>query len=253
MLYLIQENLYREFHQERLIDTLERLKLEYSFLKIKPFIDEIEFDTNRKDVFIFGAVKAAHLAKKYGWNPGSFYNENHDYVVYSKYYKENMLNCDSKIQKISEPIEVDGPFFVRPTGDTKLFKGEIYENNKLWDFSLSYYLSQEKSNPDALIQVAPVKDIYQEYRCFIVNGEVITSSMYKLGNHVLYKECFEEDILKFANQMTSIYQLAPAFVMDICRIKDGLRIVECNCINCSGFYDINIQKLLISLEENFTK
>lgn len=253
MLYLIQENLYHEFHQEKLIDTLNRFALEYQFIKIKPFIDEIEFETDRKDVFIFGAVKAAHLAKKYEWNPGSFYNENHDYVVYSKYYKENMLNWDSKIQKISEPIEIDGPFFARPTGDTKLFKGEIYENKDLWNFSLSYYLSQEKANPDALIQVASVKDIYQEYRCFIINGEVITASMYKLGNRVVYKECFEEEILNFANQMASVYQPAQAFVMDVCRTSDGLKIVECNCINCCGFYDINIQKLLITLEENFSQ
>ena len=52
--------------------------------------------------------------------------------------------------------------------------------------------------------------------------------------------------------MVDIYQLADAFVIDVCRTKDGLKIVECNCINCSGFYNIDEQKLIVSLEENFS-
>jgi len=225
MKYLIQDSLYKEFHEERLIHALDRMDLEYEMFSLQYFVDDIEVKTDRTDVMVFGAVKAAHLAKKYKWDPGSFYNENHDYTVYSKYYKENMLNWDSKIQKASDPIDIDGPFFARPTGDTKLFKGKI--------------------------QVAPLQNILQEIRCFIVKGKVITASMYKLGNVVLYKECMDNDIIEYANNMASVYQPADAFVMDICRTANGLKIVECNCINCAGFYDIDMQKLIVSLEDNF--
>ena len=33
----------------------------------------------------------------------------------------------------------------------------------------------------------------------------------------------------------------PAYVMDICRTDDGLRLLETNCINAAGFYaaDVN--------------
>lgn len=225
MKYLIQDSLYKEFHEERLIHALDRMGLEYEMFSLQYFVDDIEVKTDRTDVMVFGAVKAAHLAKKYKWDPGSFYNENHDYTVYSKYYKENMLNWDSKIQKASDPIDIDGPFFARPTGDTKLFKGKI--------------------------QVAPLQNILQEIRCFIVKGKVITASMYKFGNVVLYKECMDNDIIEYANNMASVYQPADAFVMDICRTANGLKIVECNCINCAGFYDIDMQKLIVSLEDNF--
>jgi len=252
MIYLIQDNLFREFHQESLISALDKFGLEYEIFKLKASIDEIEFQTNRKDVFVFGAVKSAHISKKYNWCPGSFYNENHDYIVYSKYYLDNMLNWDSKVQKISDPVEINGPFFARPTGDNKLFKGEVFENSKLWDVSVSYYLNyNKKATGDEMVQISSVKNIMQEYRCFVVKGEVITSSMYKLGDVVLYKRCWDDDIIEFANNMCTIYQPAEAFVIDICRTEEGLKIVEINCINCSGFYDIDIQKLILSLEENF--
>lgn len=52
--------------------------------------------------------------------------------------------------------------------------------------------------------------------------------------------------------MTNKFELADAFVMDVCRTESGLKIVECGCINCAGFYDINLQKLLWALEENFS-
>jgi len=251
MKYLIQDSLYKEFHEERLIHTLNRMGLEYEMFSLQYFVDDIEVKTDRTDVMVFGAVKAAHLAKKYKWNPGSFYNENHDYIVYSKYYKENMLNWDSKIQKASDTIDIDGPFFARPTGDTKLFKGKAYENVEEWNNDASYFLTNNPNSKDELIQVDPLQNILQEIRCFIVKGKVITASMYKLGNVVLYKECMDDDIIEYANNMASIYQPADAFVMDICRTDNGVKIVECNCINCAGFYDIDMQKLIVSLEDNF--
>jgi hypothetical protein len=66
---------------------------------VRPFIEEVDFETKRKDVFVFGLLKLARLSKKYGWNPGATITENHDYEIYSKFYKENLLNYDSKIVK----------------------------------------------------------------------------------------------------------------------------------------------------------
>ena len=55
--------------------------------------------------FIFGSLRMARLSKIKGWNPGALITENHDYNVYSKYYKENLLNYDSKIVEFSEDFE----------------------------------------------------------------------------------------------------------------------------------------------------
>ena len=51
--------------------------------------------------------------------------------------------------------------------------------------------------------------------------------------------------------MVNLYQLAEAFVIDVCLTENGWKIVECNCINCAGFYDGNMQKLIMELEYYF--
>jgi hypothetical protein len=49
--------------------------------------------------------------------------------------------------------------------------------------------------------------------------------------------------------MVDLYKVAPAFVMDICLTPDGWKIVEINCVNCSGFYRGDLQKLVMALED----
>lgn len=104
MYYVIQENTFKEDNYYNLVETLDRMKLPYEIVKVLPFIEDFEFKTDRKDVFCFGSVKMARLAKKYEWFPGSQLNENHDYRVYRKYYKDNLLNYDSVVQKFGDDI-----------------------------------------------------------------------------------------------------------------------------------------------------
>lgn len=52
--------------------------------------------------------------------------------------------------------------------------------------------------------------------------------------------------------MVKIYQLADAFVMDICEVlnddKIEYKIVEAGCINSAGFYKSNMPKLIEAIE-----
>lgn len=89
---------------------------------------------------------------------------------------------------------------------------------------------------DQLIQVGTVKKIYKEARIWIVGSKVVTSSYYRYGANVEYTENVEPEGLEFAQSMVDLYQVADSFVMDICLTTDGWKIVEINCINCSGFY-----------------
>ena len=105
MYYVIQENVFMEKAFDTLIEAIERLGLEYEIVKLLPFVEEIPHKTDRKDVFAFGALKMARLAKKYNWNPGVLMTPNHDYEVYNQHYKEHLLNYDSKVQPISQDFE----------------------------------------------------------------------------------------------------------------------------------------------------
>ena len=257
MIYLVQKGMFKSHHEKKLIEVLERYKLQHYFFDHIPFTDDfiIENEKNidfEKNVIVFGSVRSSIISSKKDWYPGSFYNENHDYTIYSKFYKENLLNYDSVIQKICEPIVFnDDEFFVRPTGDTKFFKGQIY-NLETWKEELdTAIINDERIDLNSLIQVCSIKEIYQEVRCFVIKGKVITSSFYKIGTNVVYKRCDDQDILDFAQEMIKLFQLADAFVIDICRTSKVLKVVEFNNFNCAGFYDIDIQKLIQEIEWNF--
>lgn len=256
MFYLIQQDTWGERNFNTIINTLEKANLEYEVCRLIPYIHEIEFKTKRKDVWCFGAIKMAHVAEKYKFSPGSMYNTNHDYEVYSKYYKNYLLNNDALVISFNDHIPSDDKwtmFFARPTKDTKIFSGQVFMRHSWYEF-VDDCLSNESINiePNTKIVIAPLKEIQQEIRCWVVNGKVITTSQYKIGRRIHYQNMdHESEIINFAQKMVDIYQPAKAFVIDICRINNEFKIVEINCINCSGFYDMNFQKLLIALEEEF--
>lgn len=247
MYYIVQENIFREENYDNLIIALERLELPYEIIKVVPFIDTIEFKTKRKDVFPFGAVKLARISKKLNWIPGSQLNENHNFFVYKKYYKKNLLNYDSKIIKIHDNFSTNKRFFARPCADTKDFTGKEFDILEWNEFKKYFLTNSPDKNID--VQIAPIKKIQKEIRFWIVKGRIITTSQYKLGNKTVYDENVDKDAHNFCNRMIKIFQLNDAFVMDICLVDGKYKIVECGCINCAGFYKADLQKLLVALEK----
>ena len=253
MYYIVQENVFKEENYDNLIMALDRLELPYEVVKVLPFVETIEFKTDRKDVFPFGSLKMARVSAQYGWKPGSQMNENHDYLVYSLSYKENLLNYDSKIYKFGEEFFSKDVFFARPTKDTKVFTGRVFDMEEWREFR-NHSLTNGHStvlDVNTEIQVSSVKRIQQEIRFWIVKGKIATASIYKIGNTVLYDDKVDSDAYDYCYKMIDLFQLNDAFVMDICMVDGKYKIVECGCINCAGFYKSDLQKLLISLEESF--
>lgn len=260
MLHLLQKDVFGEHHYAKLVDALERLSLSFLPIFIKPGTREllgedgepVKVDTD--NVFCWGSVRLAHIAGDYGWSPGSFFNDAHDYRVYAERYGREMLNADSRIIRFSESFEPPSPiFFARPCGDTKAFTGQCFMKSS-WDEFVKFHLENGKRptlNEDTAVQVAPRRDIHREFRTWVVKGKVVTASQYKRGTAVVHEHCSEPEVLEYAQRMADVYCPAEAFVLDVCMTEDGMRIVEVNCINCAGFYCADLQKLLAAVEGAF--
>jgi hypothetical protein len=253
MYYVVQENVFSEPNYDNLMLALNRLELPYEVVRVYPIIDKMKVKTKRKDVFPFGSLKMARLSAKLNWTPGSQMNANHDYLVYKDYYKENLLNWDSKIYKFSDNFFSEELFFCRPTKDTKVFTGKVFDMQQ-WREFVWFALNCGHTtilDKDTEIQVSTVKKIQQEIRFWIVRGEIVTASQYRLGNRVVLNDVIDKAAYDYCKKMIEIYQLNDAFVMDICLTNGEYKIVECGCINCAGFYKADMQKLLMKLEEVF--
>jgi hypothetical protein len=254
MYYIIQKNVFKEENYNNLIISLERLELPYEIVTLEKGVDDVKFKTDRKDVFPFGAVKLSRISKKYGWNPGSQLCENHDYEVYSKYYKDNLLNYDSEIIKFGDNFHRNDKFFARPTEDTKVFTGRVFTMKEWEAFKEDSYINPKSNilNKDTPIQISSVKSIQKEIRFWIIKGEIVTASQYTLGDNLCINLNVDNDAYEFVKKMVQIFELNETFTMDICLTNDTYKIVECGCTNSAGFYKADINKLLIKLEEAFT-
>jgi hypothetical protein len=213
----------------------------------------MEIQTKRKDVFPFGSLKIARISQNLGWHPGSQMNSNHDYLIYKDHYRDDLLNWDSSIYRFGDDFFSKERFFARPTKDTKVFTGRVFDMEEWWEFREDKLTHNESLllNADTEIQVSSIKNIQQEIRFWIVKGEVITASQYRLGGRYCLNSDVDQAAYDFCKKMVDIFWLNEAFVMDLCLVNDEYKIVECGCINCAGFYRANMQKLLIALEDAF--
>lgn len=252
MYYVIQDNTFKEAGHVKLIESIERFGLDYEIVKVRPFIEEVEFKTKRKDVFVFGGLKLARLSKDFGWVPGAVVTENHDYEVYSKYYCENLLNYDSRVVRFDDDFEWEcDQQFIRPCLDSKVFTGKVF-NKEDWPEFKRLMLTPGNVTTltrDTLIQVAVPKRLTQEVRCWVVNGKIVTQSLYRRGCFLVYDNRVDDDALVFAQKMVDTFQLANTFVIDVCLTENGWKIIECGSTSCAGFYDADMQKVVMALEE----
>jgi len=264
MYYIVQENLFREEGHAKLLSNLEKFGILYELVNVRPFIEEVTFKTDRKDVFVFGSLKLARLSKKYGWNPGAVITENHDYEVYSQHYRDYLLNYDSRVVRFDDDFEwLDEEHFIRPTLDSKSFVGQRFFKAKWNDLKYRTYhhnkaMKKEWGDEftptlteDTLIQVARAKKITQEVRFWVVGGKIVTQSTYRRGSFLVYDNIVDQDAIDFAQEMVDLFQLAESFVIDLALTPGGWKIIECGSISCAGFYDADMQKILMALENEY--
>jgi hypothetical protein len=91
--------------------------------------------------------------------------------------------------------------------------------------------------------------IYSETRTWVVKGKVVTASEYKRGNKSYQSSTVEPRIIAFAQARANEWSPNDAYCLDIADTPDGLKIVEVNCLNASGFYKADMAKLVAALED----
>jgi ATP-grasp domain, R2K clade family 3 len=254
MYILIQSNLTKNPEYDKIYPILEELHIPFEKIELNSSITRLEISQNRNDVFVYGSVKLAMLGKENThWRPGSFYGGNHLFEVYAQFYKEHVLNYRTEVKSFSDKLNWadQEQKFIKPYKIAKLFTGNIFTKIKWEDF-----VENSLKNPhnplldeNSLVQISIPREIIKEARLWIVGGEIVEAIYYKILADIPYEESVEKEGIEFARQMISIFNVAEAFVMDICLTDIGWKIVEINCINSAGFYpNTHIEKIFKALD-----
>jgi hypothetical protein len=229
--------------------------VEPTFVHCSTKVLRILIDQSVKSNEIFVHATAEHAeALRQSLLAGIFYDPvAFDQATYIKspYIGQYLLNASARVLPISQVLheELSYDAFFKPTTDLKAFKGGVvsagmtlnqFIHEGMVDVSLHEYIEQ-----DGTVLMSQVKDIEREYRFFVVNGRVITGSQYMLHGEVEYDSTVPTTVFDQAQAWALLYEPARAFTLDIAVLSDGrLRIVEYNCINCSGLYHADVSALL---------
>lgn len=228
-----------------IIDKETHLPLDDSDILLDSFIKDSE-------VMVYGGKQLLPIIDKMNLSPGSFLNEKFDFKNLQDKLSEELLNDKIVIKKLEDLEPIDDKFFIRPTGNTKLFNGQVMTSDyfKLWK---EEGLKLNERYKEELIMMSPLQDILAEYRFFVVNEKIITASSYQCKGEFSTDLPISKKLCDYTNSIIKKYPLAKAFVVDIAETKDGFKVVEYNNINASGLYKCDeklfvqaIQKLNLS-------
>ena len=260
MHWLLQHNLSTDAQRQQFVDALESLKplgATWSFIKLIPFVGDVEPDDDYtgKKVFALGSTSLIAGAAKRNWKPGVVFNpETFRYEAWLKGFgKENLLNGDGVVQKFGDEPPRYGKMFIRPCEDLKAFNGQVIEMNALLDWQKSTREAEVSTRAlqltsDTMVNIASVKFLYREWRFFVVGGKVITGSQYRDAYGRKDDPDVDKDVWDYTQKMVDKWQPGDCFVLDIAATEAGLKVIEVNCFNGSGVYACDMRKAFEAVE-----
>lgn len=229
-------------------------------VKVIPFSDEIDFwwdEPPTKDVVLYGSAKMSKLAYKKGWT-GLFFNDNFDTGVWTK-HRDDMLNQNLITIRAGDAVKYfedqnaddEELYFIRPVLDLKAFAGGVQSVKEIKEHMGSTQVENYSFDANTMVSLAEPRNIFAEWRWFIVNGKVIDGSQYRRMGYPHRAHIEDHARINQAQEFADKWLPHPTCVMDLAATSEGLKVIEFNCINSSGFYDNDIPKIVQAINRSF--
>lgn len=258
--WLVQTNLVKE----ELFPSIEEAAKKHGHgcvgLKIIPFSDSVEFLADigfappEGKLIPYGSTSMIKMFDRSKWNKqGFFFNQEN--LRTSKWVQElgiRMLNWDARFGTlksfIGAPLD-ERRFFVKPDNDLKDFTGSSLCMAEIATFYDQVSAGGFCFNTDIPIVVSSLKNTGWEYRIFMIKDRAIAWSSYKLKEMCLTDKRVPSEVIRFAQDTAQIWRPDEAYVIDVCETDDGFKVVEFNCLNASGFYSCDVEKIVREVSE----
>jgi ATP-grasp domain-containing protein len=254
--------LLQEFEDtQKLAEALDRLDIPYTWHKVVPFVGDlipIPAVVNSDSVVMFGSYTLWRYAKAHAYKPGVF--KLRPFVQEQAWHPYLLNGADAlflTLQEIPKRLDDDGRnWFLHPVDDSKEEPGNVKSTGEILRMAERVLRLDENEIPngslrhDTLLMLTKPVHILREWRIWVVEGKVITFSLYKEGTRVVYRPEIDDDALHFAQNMVDINpNYSQAYVIDICRTEEGLKLLETNCLNAAGFYAADLHKLAMAIND----
>jgi len=169
-----------------------------------------------------------------------------------RYYSElnlPLLNAQAFYEPFSavKDKKYSKDMFIKPSSDLKAFvAGVLKAGTTVEEYILSS--TRQITYLDEHVLVSDVKKTGVEYRFVCIDGEAIAGSSYLDHGKFCLTKPVDKSMLKMASEFASLYKPSDIYVMDLALSENDVSIVEYNCWNGSGLYNIDMEKLFIDVE-----
>lgn len=258
--WVVQTNLISDFTTHSVWYAAQDNGCDTKEAVIIPFQDELgnEEDLLTMDVngivIPYGSCKLTRISKIRGWR-GNCYDEDTFRSDIWLEKRDDMLNSESHFMKVKDTAEFfkDTPdsdqWFIRPVKDLKQFNGTVADVADIRNWMNSTKSGNFSFGEDTEIMLAPVQTLYSEARFFIVGGKIVDGSYYKIGGRTHTANIKQQEVLDSAQKLADKWLPHECCVMDVADTDNGLKVIEFNTFNSSGFYDHNIPNIVKAMTE----
>lgn len=256
MHWVVNSALSREQGFHALLHHLEAQGQPTTLVSKPPFVERLVDPTNGKTVvldieepvFVVGTTSMRRISIDHGWNPGYVDAPTQRECIDA--WGDRMLNAGAvfgEMGGIAPPS--GGRIFVRPDEGSKAFNGTVMDADAFCGWRSSMLEGQEagRVHPGQRITISPVRTIWSEYRCIVVEGRYVTGSRYKTGRTVAYSPDVGNRIIRFVEEAISTWNPRIALCVDVADTPEGLKIIETNDVSSCGFYTMDMGRFVSAI------
>jgi hypothetical protein len=216
-----------------------------------------------ESILPFGTRSFVKFGMRNGWTIP--WNNSYEYYTLLA-LGEDFINHDMQVDILDNlKVPGDGKVYIREAAGFNIVKGKVISGYAWPDWvngfkttnhvSVSYH-DWHKIDGDSLFIWAPVKKIFDEYRVWVVDKRVVSSSQYVNKGEIEYTNSDDNwEVNHYAQVMVDKLDILcmDNFVIDIFRTEKGLKVGEINCMPCSGWYAIDACKVVEELVKYYEK
>ena len=257
--WIIQDSNFAQKDRLQIVAACQQLNIPCIQIPVIPFAEHLPdfpHDNEYESIYYGSTTMMDRIYRDFNHSLGLFYDHRtFSMENYVHQWDKFMLSSEAEFMSFAELEQRSYPsdknLFIRPDADSKAFAGIVLEFGKIKE----WYQKISKDDmhglgPNTKIMVGPAYHIEKEWRNYIVNGKVVTSSTYR-KNFQLYKSATDipKAMLEFVEARCQEYQPHDVFAMDIakCSGENEYYIIECGCMNSVGFYAADIFKYVEAL------
>lgn len=261
--FLLDSYMIDNSYHERLDESLVAMGYEVVVDKYYPCQEfpEIRHFSDSDCVVLYGSISFVNQhQKKRKFVPGAYFSRegflcsrymhrlpsrvlaNHDYLMlpYGEFLRQH--------RRIYGLFNTD-KIFLRPDSGSKTFTGlAIHEDD--FEHETNTLNKLLNVDHDSMVLVASCKKIDVEYRFFIVRGEVVTGSQYKVDDDLIISPVVSKKCLALAQEIAQgPFQVDLAYACDIGIVDGEAKVIELNSFSAAGLYAADVKALFTAVAE----